>query len=230
MVMVFTTSDETNRQDAPELVSSSPTTADASALAPNARRCLATGAVKPKTELIRFVTGPDNIIVPDLAARLPGRGLWVSADVDALKLAVRKNLFSRAAKTAVKADPALPQQVEQLLAKRCLELLGLARGAGLAVVGHMQVEEAVKARALAFVLVAADAGQDGVKKLYHATLIKGGFSRAQLGAALGREQLVYIGLKPHSLTEKLRAELARWQGVRTCAESSPIEPMNSERL
>ena len=230
MVMVFTTSDETNRQDAPELVSSSPATADASALAPNARRCLATGAVKPKTELIRFVADPDNNIVPDLAARLPGRGLWVSADAAALKLAVRKNLFSRAAKTAVKADSALPQQVEQLLAKRCLELLGLARGAGLAVVGHMQVEEAVKARALAFVLVADDAGQDGVKKLYHATLVKGGFSRAQLGAALGREQLVYIGLKPHSLTEKLRAELARWQGVMACVEASQIEPMNSERL
>ena len=178
-----------------------------------ARKCLATGEVRPKAELIRFVLGPDKAFVPDLAARLPGRGLWVSASRAALEIAIQKNLFTRAARTHVKADVTLIDQVEQLLAKRCLELLGLARSAGLVVLGQPQVEQAVKAHALAFVLVAADAGKDGVKKLHHATLVPTPFTRDQLGAALGRDHLVSIGLKPHSLTEKLKTELARWRGV-----------------
>jgi hypothetical protein len=185
----------------------------AEALPVSLRKCLVTGAAKPKSELIRFVLDPAHNVVPDLAARLPGRGLWVTASREALELAQRKKLFSRAAKTQAIANPNLPEQVEKLLAKRCLELLGLARGAGLVVTGQPQVEQALKAGELAFVLAASDAGKDGLKKVQCATLVSSGFTRTQLGEALGRGQAVTLGLRQHALTEKLRTELGRWQGM-----------------
>jgi uncharacterized protein len=193
------------------------------------RKCLVSGAVKPKTELIRFVLDSRNNIVPDLAMRLPGRGLWVEASRDALQTAVRKNLFARAAKTSVRVDPSLPEQVEKLLEQRCLDLLGLARGSGLVVMGQPQVEEALKAGELAFVLMADDAGRDVLKKMSRAKPVHSGLTREQLGQALGREQLVALGLRPHILTDKLRTELTRWEGVRAAVPvSSPVPVRNSE--
>ena len=192
------------------------------------RKCLVKGEIKPKAELIRFVLDPQNNVIPDLTARLPGRGLWVTPSFEALQKAVQKNLFARAAKATVYVDPSLPEQVEQLLAKRCAELLGLARGAGLTVTGQPQVEEALKTNNLAFVLVAADAGKDALKKLGRAVLLRSAFTRAQLGEALGREYLVAIGFRPHALTEKLQTELARWQGVQAAPLSSIDTALDSE--
>ena len=60
-----------------------------------ARRCLATGEMKPKAEMIRFVIAPDQSVVPDLSENLPGHGLWVTATPDAIHLAVKKNLFAK---------------------------------------------------------------------------------------------------------------------------------------
>ena len=62
------------------------------------RRCIATGEVQPKRGLIRFVVGPEGEIFPDLAEKLPGRGIWVAADRAALRKAAGKGLFARAAK------------------------------------------------------------------------------------------------------------------------------------
>ncbi|NTU76684.1 MAG: DUF448 domain-containing protein [Alphaproteobacteria bacterium] len=177
------------------------------------RKCLVSGVVHPKTELIRFVLDPSSHVIPDLAERLPGRGLWVSASRDALETAIKKNLFTRAAKTKALADPQLLEQVEKLLARRCLELLGLARGAGLVITGQAQVEQAVKEREIYVVLVAADAGRDGPKKLHHATLVSSGLTRNEQGEALGCGQAVYLGLRPHKLTDKVQTEFARWRGV-----------------
>ena len=43
------------------------------------RTCVVTRAELPQADLIRFVADPDGVIVPDLAQRLPGRGVWVTA-------------------------------------------------------------------------------------------------------------------------------------------------------
>ena len=94
------------------------------------RRCIATGDHAPKTGLIRFVVGPEGEVVPDLLNRLPGRGIWVSADRAALEKAAGKGLFSRAAKAAVKVPDGLVARVEQALAARVVELISLARRAG----------------------------------------------------------------------------------------------------
>lgn len=190
------------------------TTALPAALLLASRRCLVSGEVKPKSELVRFVLGPDHAVVPDLTAKLPGRGLWVSATRQALEEATRKNLFSKAAKTKVIIDKDLPAQVEGLLAHRCSGLLGLARAAGSIVTREPMVLEAMAAGTLVAVLLASDAGNDITKKLSRFPALYTCFTREELGAALGRDHLVAVGLRAHPLTEKLQTELTRWQGVR----------------
>ncbi len=178
------------------------------------RRCLACGDEKPKSSLIRFVLDPENRVVPDLAGRLPGRGLWVSAERVALETAVRKNLFAKAAKAKTQADSELVSQVEKLLVRRCLELLGLARAARAVVTREPVVEEALAKGEIEAVLLASDAGSDIRKKLTRVERIFSEFSREELGEALGRDHLVAVGLKPNPLTQKLQEELARLRGVR----------------
>ena len=51
------------------------------------RLCAVSRVHKPPEELIRFVAGPDGAIVPDLARRLPGRGVWVDATREAVDAA-----------------------------------------------------------------------------------------------------------------------------------------------
>ncbi len=80
------------------------------------RRCIVTGEVLPEAQLIRFVADPDAHIVPDIAAKLPGRGFWVRAKRETIVKAVAKNLFARAAEAPVKADIDLPERTEKLLA------------------------------------------------------------------------------------------------------------------
>lgn len=183
-------------------------------LPPDARRCLVSGEIKPKSELIRFVLDPQSCVVPDVAGRLPGRGLWVSAVRSVLQQAVQKNLFSRAAKTKATVGAELVEQTELLLARRCLELLGLAKSAGAIVTGQPQIEHALSNSQLSCIILAADAGRDCRKKLSHARVVASGFERAALGAALGHEHLASVGLKRHPLTKKLEIECTRWQGVR----------------
>src|SRR5437016_3720303 len=108
------------------------------------RRCIVTGATGERGALLRFVVGPDGEIVPDVAARLPGRGLWLTPQRDIVERAVAKRLFARAARRPVSAPPELADRIESLLARRCCEALGLARRAGLAVAGFERVEQALR--------------------------------------------------------------------------------------
>ena len=85
------------------------------------RRCIATGETQPRGGLIRFVVGPDATVVPDITGKLPGRGMYVSADRDALELAVKRRLFSRAAKMQVTAPEDLAQQVHDLQTRRVID-------------------------------------------------------------------------------------------------------------
>ena len=80
--------------------------------AETARKCIVSGDLKPKAEMIRFVVGPEDDIVPDLDEKLPGRGLWLSAEADVLKTACVKNSFARAARRGVKVPDGLSDRVE----------------------------------------------------------------------------------------------------------------------
>lgn len=182
------------------------------------RRCLATGALKPKAELLRFVVSPEGAVVPDVAERLPGRGLWLTARRDIVAAASSKGLFAKAARAPVSAGAELADQVEALLARRCCDLLGFARRAGQAAVGFEKVRAWLVAGKAGLLLAASDGAEDGRRKLQAMArdvpmlaLLTG----AEMGRALGRDHAVHVAVKGGKLAEMLRREAERLSGFRT---------------
>ncbi len=161
--------------------------------------------------MIRFVIGPDQAVVPDLSENLPGHGLWVSATVDAIQLAVKKNLFAKAAKEPAKPASDLADLATRLLRKRCLEFFGLAKGAGIATLGEKQTESALRANTLALYIHAPDATRvlDNRNSIAECDL----FSRDEMGTAFGYDQIVYAGISSHGLTKKLKLEINRLRSM-----------------
>jgi predicted RNA-binding protein YlxR (DUF448 family) len=181
------------------------------------RRCLVTGAVRPKTELLRFVVDPSGQIVPDIAGKLPGRGLWLTAQRAIVLEASSKRVFARAAKAPVVVTEGLEDRVATLLLQRCIEILGLARRSGLAVAGFVRVKEALTAGKAALLVEATDAAADGQEKL---AALASSLPRVacldarELGVAFGREHAVHVALGKGRLADLFIAEARRLQGFR----------------
>jgi predicted RNA-binding protein YlxR (DUF448 family)/ribosomal protein L30E len=186
------------------------------------RRCIVTGEVLPEARLLRFVLSPDGQAVPDVEAKLPGRGLWVSADRTIIAQAVAKRLFARAAKAPATADVGLPERAESRLVERILAHLGLARRAGELVLGFDQVEKALRgANPPVLIVEASEAAPDGRRKLQaaatargHVPFVIGALTNAELSLALGRENVVHAALNPGRIAERLIFEAARLSGFR----------------
>lgn len=184
------------------------------------RRCLVTGELRPKADLLRFVVGPGGTVVPDVKGSLPGRGLWLLPQRPILDKACKRQLFARAARTRVSVPEDLPAQVAQLLRRRCLDLIGLAKRAGQAVAGFEQVRPWLASGQARVLLAAADGAADGRRRLKalgtalqpELPLIEV-FSSAELGAALGRDKVVHAALSDGGLAEALIVEAARLAGV-----------------
>lgn len=170
-----------------------------------------------RRRLVRFVVGPEGLLVPDIAGRLPGRGLWVKADRAALERAVAKRLFGRAAKAPLKVPDGLADLVAALLARRCLDLLGLARGAGLVAAGFEQVRERFARREPAALLAARDGALEGrgrLSRLWPEAPRVEIFASEELSLSLGRENVIHAALAPGGLTERFLAEVERLRGIR----------------
>jgi predicted RNA-binding protein YlxR (DUF448 family) len=186
------------------------------------RRDLVSGEVLPEEKLVRFAVDPDGNVVPDIAAQLPGRGMWVAADRISVALAAAKNLFAKSAKANVKAAADLPDRVEKLLVARMQADLGLARRAGQAVAGFDNVMRALDGRSAPRVLVAAsDGAWDGRRKIRGAAKARGlkvetieALSCAELSLALGRENVIHAALQPGRLAERLVFDAGRLGGFR----------------
>lgn len=131
----------------------------------NGRMCIVTRESGSPETLIRFVAAPDGTIVPDLKRQLPGRGCWVTARRDLVDRAVAKKLFARALKRDVKADAALGETVDRLLAQQLAGMMNLARKAGQFITGSAKVEAAVRSGEAIAVCHATDAAADGVRKI-----------------------------------------------------------------
>ena len=193
------------------------------------RRCIATGAILPEEKLVRFVVGPDGTVVPDIDAKLPGRGLWLSADRKVMVRAAKKNDFAKAARAKVAVAADLPAHVEKLLVARMQSDLGLARRAGLLAAGFDNVVRALAAKIPPAVLVeASDAAPDGQRKLKAAMhgrelATVGTLTRAELGLALGRENVVHAAIKPGALADRLKLNSARLAALRAQPGSTDNE-------
>ncbi|WP_132951273.1 RNA-binding protein [Rhodovulum bhavnagarense] len=181
------------------------------------RRCIATGEVQPKAGLIRFVIGPEAQVVPDLWGKLPGRGIWVSADRAALELAVKRRIFARAAKQAVTVPEDLVDQVEAGLVRRLVEGLSLARKAGGAVAGFEKVKSWLETGRAAALLQASDGSERGKTKLRPPDgqdVAIGCLTARELGLAFGRESVIHGALASGGLTERVVEDAAKLSGVR----------------
>jgi uncharacterized protein len=191
------------------------------------RRCIVTGEALPESQLIRFVADPDDNIVPDVAAVLPGRGIWVSASRESLERAIAKKLFSRAAKAQVKAEPDLVDRTEAQLVARMSGDLGMARRSGAIMLGFDNVARALDGHPPPAVLVeAADGAADGRRKLAGSAAARGlkpvlvdVLTRAELSLALGRENVIHAALKSGRLQERLSFDAKRLNGIRPKPEA-----------
>jgi uncharacterized protein len=179
------------------------------------RRCLVTGEVRPRDELMRFVVGPDDLVVPDLDNRLPGRGLWLLPRRDIVAQACAKRAFARGARRAV--SPMTGPDGESLevfvgaeLFRRAVNALTMARKAGEYVSGFEKVRGALAGLAgpgiskaglgnagPAALLCACDAGADGRQKVAQLADHVNGveridvFDAATLGQVSNRERSVH---------------------------------------
>jgi len=168
------------------------------------RLCIVTREVKPTTEMIRFVVGPDGAVVPDVKHKLPGRGVWVTARRAAVTAAMARKAFARSFRRDVKVAPDLPALTDELLARAALDALAVAYKAGSVAVGFAKAEAALLNDPVIGLIHAADASPDGVRKLAAAAHRRPEgaaapptidmFTSPQLDLALGRSNVIHAAV------------------------------------
>ncbi len=180
--------------------------------------------------LVRFVASPDGVVTPDLGRRLPGRGMWVAANRAAVDQAARKGGFSRSAKAKLSAPDDLSDQVEQLLLRRLIDGLGLARRAGELTYGFEKVEAAIGAGKVAWIIEAQDSAEDGRRKIVQAirrlTLSErpmkrrtiprrmGLFTADELSLALGLGNVIHLAFLAGRSADSWTKDVERLAGFR----------------
>ncbi len=184
------------------------------------RLCAVTRAEKDPEELIRFVAGPDGTIAPDLARKLPGRGVWVSSDRATVAEATARGVFAKSLKKQVKVPPDLADLVERLLLERCRSGLSFAKKAGLVTQGYMKVDAAISAGEAVGLVQAADGADDGVERLgrkftgittqlgLNAQIVRE-LTSAELSLAIGRANVIHAALAEGGQTRRFLADCLR---------------------
>lgn len=185
------------------------------------RKCIVSGESQPKAGLVRFCIGPDNMVVPDILGRLPGRGIYVAADRAAITKAATKGLFSRAARQPVKVPDGLADLVESLLARRVVDLISMCRKANAAVMGYEKVKDWLGSGKARVLVQASDGSERGKTKL-RPPEGEGGFigllTAGEMGLAFGRERAIHAALGAGGLTHRVVEEAARLSGLRMQVE------------
>ena len=184
------------------------------------RRCIASGAIRDRSDLLRFVISPGGELVPDVAANLPGRGLWLTPRREILERALAKRLFSRSARRPISVPEAFADHIEALLAQRCCEAIGLARRSGLAVAGFEKVCEAVRAGKAALLLSALDGAEGGrgkIRALDRSLPLVIVLTAVELGGVFGRDHVVNVALGGGRLSQRLISDAEKLAGFRSGA-------------
>jgi predicted RNA-binding protein YlxR (DUF448 family) len=188
------------------------------------RTCVATRVVRPIAELIRFAVGPGDVLTPDIRAKLPGRGVWVTCSRPVLEEAIRRNAFARSLKRPVVAPEGMGDLVERLLTDDARQFLALANKAGLVVSGFAKVEAALASGKAVAVVSASDAAEDGKRKLRQAARRHAGDAappRAvsplpgrEMDLALARENAIHAALLAGQASDAFLARCARLEQFR----------------
>jgi predicted RNA-binding protein YlxR (DUF448 family) len=191
------------------------------------RTCVLTRRKGTKGELIRLALSPDGEVAPDVRAKAPGRGAWIGvrrADIDA---ANAKGKLKAALQRAFKGDVVVPadlgDRIEGALRQNALDRLGMEARSGRLINGSDRVEQAARAGKVHLLIHAADAGEDGSRKLDQAWRVGGSEElgylqglvfpepRTILSMALGRENVVHIALIDPAAAARVSHALNRWQ-------------------
>ena len=168
---------------------------------------------------------PDNRVVPDIAEKLPGRGVWVTATREAVETAASRGVFPRRFKANAEVPEGLADRVEALLADRCIAILGLARRSGKVVIGFDQVRAALRKAPPGWLIEAADGAEDGrnkvyslAKALYKDVRLAGALSSGELGMAFGRARVIHALLQTGPLADSWSMAYGRLGGFRLSPE------------
>lgn len=189
---------------------------------PSLRRCIVTRQALEKAAMIRFVLDPEGRVVPDLKEKLPGRGLWVTADRAILAEAAKKNAFAKAARQSAKVPADLPERVADLARREVAELIGLARKSGQLRAGFEKVQIALQSGKVRVLIAASDGAEDGRGKLARLASGTGPSSgveivapltAAELAQALGREHAVHAAVAPSGIADRIIAACRRLSGL-----------------
>lgn len=192
------------------------------------RTCILSREEAPREGLIRLVRAPDGRILPDVRAKAPGRGAWIGVDSTDLAAAQAKGklrgALARAFKTGEVVIPDdLPALIAAALQRHALDRLGLESRAGTLLTGSDRIGEAARAGKLHALYHAADASEDGRRKLAQAWRVGSDREGSDLGGlvlpiprpilsmALGRENVVHIGVTDRMAAGRLGEALDRWR-------------------
>lgn len=210
----------------PQGQSLSPTGKDTDKDGPE-RKCVLTGGKADRAELVRLALSPEGVVLPDVRAKAPGRGAWIGVNRQDLQRALDsgklKSALFRAFRRRDLTVPAdLADQIERGLERAALDRLGLEARANAVVTGGERIEAAARAGKVVLLLHAADAGEDGNRKLDQALRVGSGAegtglkglviaaSRTILSSALGRENVVHVAVTDPGAARRVSDMLSRW--------------------
>lgn len=198
------------------------------------RLCVATRAVRPVQNLLRLVAGPDGVLTPDLRRRLPGRGVWVTATRRAVEDAIRRKAFARALKRPVETPADLPDRIEALLERACIDMLSMANKAGLVAPGFSKTQERIEQERAVAILQAVECSRDGARKV--AQLVRRTYfdlappilvtflTSGQISLALGRADVVHAALGSGPATTGFLDRIAALRVWREGEAAKPAHP------
>jgi uncharacterized protein len=188
------------------------------------RKCILSGEHDAREALIRLALSPEGEVLPDVRAKAPGRGAWIGVDRETLEAARAKGRLRGALARAFKGAPLsipddLAQQIEAALRQAALDRLGLEARAGTLLTGSERIENAARRGEVHLLLHAADAGEDGNRKLDQAWRVGEGrpqglvipAERAILSLALGRQNVVHIAIIDRAAAARVEHALGRWR-------------------
>jgi predicted RNA-binding protein YlxR (DUF448 family) len=190
------------------------------------RRCVLTGETAGRDELLRLAVSPEGEVLPDALARAPGRGAWIGVDRASLSEALAAGRLRGALARAFKGRPLtipadLPERVEQALVRAFLDRLGLELRSGKLILGSDRIANEARMGKVAALYHAADASDDGSRKLDQALRVgreaegtglagvRLPLDRTALSVALGRDNVVHLALADRASAERVAIPLRR---------------------
>ncbi len=171
------------------------------------RTCIGCREVFEKMALIRIVQAPDGQLVPDIKAKLPGRGVYLCSRLSCIQKAVRKNALAHALRSEVPATElvGLEEKICELLEEKIHSFLGILRKGNQIVVGRESIRKRLKKKEIHLLLLAEESSEKRTSYDQENISLRILFSRERLGQAVGKAPQPVVGV----LDEKASLELIR---------------------